>query len=56
MQTWRDGRRNKREGCERQCVIGSLERVMIGRNVIMEVKRGLRNSILVPTLMYKSKT
>ncbi len=37
-------------------VIGSLARVMKGRNVSMEVKRGLRNSILLPTLMYGSET
>ncbi len=37
-------------------VIGSLARVMKGRSVSMEVKRGLRNSILLPTLTYGSKT
>ncbi len=37
-------------------VIGSLARVMRGRNVSKEVKRGLRNSILLPTLMYGSET
>ncbi len=31
-------------------VVGSLAGVMKGRNVSMEVKRGLRNSILLPTL------
>ena len=36
--------------------IGSLERVMKGRNVSMEIKRGLRNSILLPTLTYGSET
>ena len=30
-------------------VIGSLARVMRGRNVSMEVKRGLRSSIVMPT-------
>ena len=39
-----------------RCVIGSPARVTKGRNVSMEVKRGLRNSILLPTLMYGSKT
>ncbi len=29
---------------------------MKARNVSMEVKRGLRNSILLPTLMYGSET
>ena len=38
------------------CVIGSLARVMRGRNVFMKVKRGLRNSIILPTLTYESKT
>ncbi len=37
-------------------VIGTLARVMKGRNVSMEVKRGLRNTILLPTLMYGSET
>ena len=36
-------------------VIGSFARVMRGRNVSMEVKRSLRNSIL-PTLTYGSET
>ncbi len=31
-------------------VVGSLAGVMNGRNVCMDVKRGLRNSILLPTL------
>ncbi len=35
-------------------VIGSLVRVMRGRTVSMEVKIGLWNSILFPTLMYES--
>ncbi len=30
-------------------VVGSLTWVMKGRNVSMDVKRGLRNSILLPT-------
>ncbi len=33
-------------------VVGSLTRVMKGRNVSMNVKRGLRNSILLPTLTH----
>ncbi len=37
-------------------VIGSLGRVMKGRNVSMEVKRGLRNSVLLPTLTCGSET
>ncbi len=37
-------------------VIESLTRVMKGRSVSMEVKRGLRNDILLPTLTYGSET
>ncbi len=33
-------------------VVGSLAAVMKGRNVSKDVKRGLRNSILLPTLTY----
>ncbi len=36
-------------------VVGPLTGVMKGRNVSMGVKRGLRNSILLPTLTYGSK-
>ncbi len=36
-------------------VVGSLAGVMKGRNVSMEVKRGLKNSILLPTLIYGSE-
>ncbi len=35
--------------------MGSLAGVMKGRNVSIEVKRGLRNSILLPTLTYGFK-
>ncbi len=35
-------------------VVGSFIGVMKGRNVCMDVKRGLRNSILLPTLTYGS--
>ncbi len=31
-------------------IVGSLAGVMKGRNVSMDAKRGLRNSILLPTL------
>ncbi len=37
-------------------VIGSLGRIMKGRKVSMEVKRGLRKSVLLPTLKYGSET
>ena len=37
-----------------KCVIGSLARVMRGRNY--EVKKYLTNSIFLPTLMYGSET
>ncbi len=36
-------------------VVGSIAGVMKGRNVFMDVKRGLRNSILLPTLTYGSE-
>ncbi len=35
--------------------VGLLVGVMKGRNVSMDVKRGLRNSILLPTLTYGSE-
>jgi len=31
-------------------VIGTLERIMNGRNVSIEAKRGIRSSIILPTL------
>ncbi len=37
-------------------VMGVLERVMKGRNVIMELKKGIRNSVILPTLSYTSET
>ncbi len=37
-------------------VMGDLERVMKGRNVSMEVKRDIRNSIILPTMSYTSET
>ncbi len=36
-------------------IIGSLARAMKGRSVSIEGKRDLRNSILLPTLMYGSE-
>ncbi len=36
-------------------VVGSLAGIMKGRTVSMEVKRGLRNSTLLPTLTYVSE-
>ncbi len=35
--------------------MGSLAGVRKGRNVLMDMKRGLRNSILLPTLTFGSK-
>ncbi len=55
MQTWRYGGSNKR-AVKGRSVIGLLARVMKWRNVSTEVKRGLRNSILLPTLTYGSET
>ncbi len=37
-------------------VVGSLSRMMNGRSVGMEVKRDLRNTVIVPTLTYSSET
>ncbi len=37
-------------------VVGSLGRIMNGRSVSMEIKRDLRNTVIVPTLTYASKT
>ncbi len=40
----------------RRKVVGSLGRIMKGRSVSMEVRRDLRNTVIVPTLTYASKT
>ncbi len=37
-------------------VVGSSGCIMNGRSVSMEVKRDLRNTVIVPTLTYASKT
>ncbi len=37
-------------------VARSLGRIMKGRSVSMEVKRALRNTVIVPTLTYASET
>ncbi len=37
-------------------VMGALERVMKGRNLSMELKKGIRNSVILPTLSYTSET
>ncbi len=37
-------------------VVGSLGRIMKGRSVSMEVKRDLRDTVIVPTLTYASET
>ena len=46
-----EGRKEEEER-DVKCVIGSLARIMRGRNVSMEVKSGLRNSIFLPTVKY----
>ncbi len=46
----------KHGGMKGRSVVGSLTGVMKGRNVPMNVKRGLRNSILLPTLTYGLET
>ncbi len=37
-------------------VMGALERVMKGRTVTMVVKKGIRNSVILPTLSHTSET
>ncbi len=37
-------------------VMGALERVMKGRNASMEVKKGIRNSVILPIPSYASET
>ncbi len=37
-------------------VVGSLGRIMNSRSVSMEVKRDLRNTVIVPTLRYATET
>ena len=37
-------------------VVGSLERIMKGKRVSMEIKRNLRNTVILPTLTYTSET
>ncbi len=37
-------------------VMGAMERVMKGRHVSMAVKKGIRNSVILPTLLYASET
>ncbi len=41
---------------QKRKVVGSLGRIMKGRSVNMEVKRDLRNTVIVPTLTYVSET
>ncbi len=36
--------------------MGALERAMKVRNVSMAVKKGIRNSVILPTLSYASET
>ncbi len=42
--------------CKGRQVMGKLERVMKERCVSMEVKRGIGNSVILPTLSYTSET
>ncbi len=37
-------------------MMGALERVTKGRSVNMAVKKGIRDSVILPTLSYASKT
>ncbi len=45
----------REQGIKGRIVVGLLTGVMKGRNVSMDMKRGLRNSIVLPTLTYGSK-
>ncbi len=49
-------RETKERALQRRKVVGSLGRIMKGRSVSMEVKRDLRNTVIVPTLTYASRT
>ena len=53
MERWKEKRERAVKG---KCDIGSLARVMRGRNIYTEVRKELRNSILLPTLTYRSET
>ncbi len=55
MVVWKE-RQEKGHCKEGRKVVGSLGRIMKGRSVSMEVKRDLRNTVVVPTLTYVSKT
>ncbi len=48
--------RQRERAVKGRSVIGSFTKVMKGRNVSMEVKRGLRDSILLPVFIYGSET
>ncbi len=48
--------RERERAVKDRSVMGSLYRAMKGRNVSMEVKRGLWNSILWPTFLHESET
>ncbi len=49
------GSRDKRKSCARRKVLGSLGRMMKGRTVSMEVKKGLHDGIIVLTITYASE-
>ena len=53
MERWKEKQERAVEG---RCVVGSLAKIMRDKNVSIEVKKGLRKSILLPTLMYRSET
>ncbi len=46
----------RQRSLQRRKVAGSFGHIMNGRSVSMEVKRELRNTVIVPTLTYASKT
>ncbi len=47
---------SKERALHERKVVGSLGHTMNGRSVSMEVKRDLRNTVIVPTLTYTSET
>ncbi len=52
----RDERGGKERIMQGRKVAGSLGRIMNGRSVSMEVKRDLRNTVVIPTLTYARET
>ncbi len=57
MQIWKHGRGDKREkALQGRKVVGSMGRMLRERTVSTEVKKALRDGIIVPTLTYARAT